>query len=61
MEKGVYAPMTYNSNYFVFTSKAEDNVKILAHDYANIKYPESYEPICNIILSAFEYFGGGES
>ncbi len=53
--------MTYNSNYFVFTSKAEDNVKILAHDYANIKYPESYEPICNIILSAFEYFGGGES
>jgi len=38
-ETGLYAPMTYNSNYFVFTSKSEDRVRILAHDYANIRSP----------------------
>lgn len=57
-EKGMYAPMTYNNNYFVFTSIGDKGVKILAHDFANIRYPESYEPLGNIIFSFYEYFAG---
>ena len=38
----MYAPMTYNNNYFVFTSMNANRHKILAHDFANIKNPEAY-------------------
>lgn len=44
--------MTYNSNYFVFTSNSNEKVKILAHDYANIRSPEAYEAMVNIVISA---------
>jgi hypothetical protein len=52
----MYAPMTYNNNYFVFTSKNEGRKRILAHDFANLRNPEAYEFIGNILLSAYESF-----
>ncbi len=54
----MYAPMTYNSNYFVYSSADKESSRVLAHDFANIGSPESYEPITNMIFSVYEVFSG---
>ncbi len=57
----MYAPMTYNNNYFVYSEASEKGSRILAHDFANIESPESYEPIANMIVSVYEKFSGKPS
>lgn len=54
----MYAPMTYNNNYFVYSEGEKESSRVLAHDFANIKFPESYEPIANMIFSVYEAFSG---
>ncbi len=57
----MYAPMTYNSNYFVYSEAEKECSRVLAHDYANIESPESYEAIANMIFSVYEVFSGKPS
>ena len=58
-DKGMYAPMTRSGNYFIVL---ENNEKILAHSFANIRNPELLEPLFKLVISVWEgLFGEPEA
>lgn len=53
---GMYSLLTSESSYLVYPS--ENSGGILAHDFANIRNPEMYEPIARIILETSRILNG---
>ena len=51
----MYAPLTMSGNYYVLTS--EDKT-ILAHNMANIRHPELYQPIFRSAIQVWEMIYG---
>ena len=51
----MYAPLTKSGNYYILTS---ENEKILAHNYANVRRPELYEPIVRNAIQTWQMMYG---
>ena len=55
--KGVYAPRTETMNYFIYLEGGEQgSQKVLAHAFAHIRNPESYEFVVDVIEQAWNMF-----
>ena len=55
--KGVYAPRTETMNYFVYLEGGEEKtVKVLAHAFAHLRNPESFELVVDVVEKAWNVF-----
>jgi len=54
VSRGLYAPLTWSSNYFVGGPAL--NTSILAHSFAQVRDPRRYEGLWHLLLSAAELF-----
>lgn len=52
--RGLYAPLTSTSNFFVGGPQLKTNV--LAHSFAEVRHPQRYERIVQGLISIGEYF-----
>lgn len=52
--RGLYAPLTATSNFFV--GGPEMKTTVLAHSFAELRYPRRYEGLIQYLLSVTEFF-----
>jgi len=53
---GVYAPRTETMNYFIYLEGGQESVKVLAHAFAHIRNPQSFEFVVDSIEKAWNMF-----
>jgi hypothetical protein len=54
-DEGLFTPYTGNNNYFVLTDNGQ---KVLAHDFANVRYPRLHEPSMKLFLTVWNFLYG---
>ena len=59
VKKGLYAPKTKTNNYFVYLNGSEGK-KVLAHCFAQIRSPQNYELLVELIESAWNLVASSE-
>ena len=50
--------MTETSNFYIYANMDNQNEKVLAHSFANIRNPEIYEPVIMTAVKAYQLLWG---